>query len=242
MSNFASYDPNSDPARNKRRALQGFGPNDYVSQVQNYNTQLYTPMDRKPSPNTPPDFVPNWNRTGWNSGAPTGNYGTASITGLPPRPMSGAPAMITAPAPLGWTNPGYPLPETEPPAYSTSSESQRKNNQPQTNPATMASPTMAQNSMQRWANQQSQGGFRQLSDANKFFWATGRIDGRAPQANVQSGLSTGGFGPGGSSLADGNQHMPNRSFAAPEGGYSWQRIPGQQKRTAPGSWNDWTPY
>lgn len=217
MSNFAGFNRNADPARNKASALQGFPAMNYANQVQQFNTSLYQPMDTKPTPGYPANpAAPAWNRTGWN--LPT------------PRPMTGAPATKTGNM-LGARMSSFDQNNAGAPSMQDSLPS-------------MAPPTMAQNAMQRWANQQNtqpQNGFRQLSDPTKFFWATGRIDGRAPQANVQQGLSTGGFGPNGSSLANGNTHMPSRPVNAPEGGYSWQRT-GQQQHTTPGTWNDWTPY
>lgn len=55
----------------------------------------------------------------------------------------------------------------------------------------------AQNSMQRWGafaagqpNPQP-GGIMPLSNARRYFDATNRIDGRAPQAQTQDGLQTG---------------------------------------------------
>lgn len=44
----------------------------------------------------------------------------------------------------------------------------------------------AQNSMQRWQSAAQQPGFKPISDARRFFWATGNIDARAPQSAQNS--------------------------------------------------------
>lgn len=208
MANFSQYNPSSDPSRSKGAFLAGGDPG-YPGRVSAFNQWLYTPMDRRPTPTAAP--APSFN-PGWNGptqpvapGSYSTPYGTASVSNpsFTPQP----PAYGGVPMGLGAASGGsFGAPEEDSNIINT---------------APMATysgtPSQPMNAQQRWSQQQPQGGLKPLSDARRFFWATGSIDARAPQANPQANKGavspvqfvnnpTSQIGSGGFQFSGGNGH------------------------------------
>lgn len=253
MSTYPYWSRQSDPARRKGVSS---------AQVASYNSDLYRPNDTRFQPGSTVQTGPGQYAT------PYGMIGVRfqqpSTTFVPPAPtMGGMPGSV----PRGTSSMGsggfsfgatgnptgnfIDVPSTvtrvSPPSTSPVSNAAPSGNAGpvgQPNPSglpPLGSGTGVGNAMQRW-QPQTNNGMPQISPQKRFFWATGTMDGRAPQANPSNNIGAiqGTFDTGGA-------HMPDRSFlpqtapsiephqdpSNPENTYTPQQY--QQKPSAPTS-------
>lgn len=178
MSDFRGYDPTQDPAlTGKASWLVGTNPA-YPGRVQAFNSSLYTPMDRKPSAPSRAAWRPAAGDFGYaTSGGNVTRFGNAS--GNIVSPSNSSPAFNPGPPisggttvnpwqPPEWRNTGYQMPD-------------------QTGTGNPAAPP--QNAMQRWMGGNDNGsGLKPLSPTTRYFWATNRIDARAPKADLSQNI------------------------------------------------------
>lgn len=175
----------SDPAATRKGAWVAGGDAGYPAAVAQFDNWLYQPLDRRPA--LPPGATPpsssraDASATGWQMPSATNladiqrRYGTG-----------GGSAPSTA----------WALPATTAPTRSATTTPSPSSSSPSTgfvsavDTAPMASMNgavaPAQNAMQRWQSSAQQPGLKPISDARRYFWATGQIDARAPQSDQNS--------------------------------------------------------
>lgn len=186
MADF-TYDPTQDPARRGKASYAAGNNPGYPGQVAAYNAWLYTPMDRRPTP-TPaaPVYSPDPNLSqytapGYHATDPAsraaiaqryspGGFAAPGVAGAVDNPLTGAAGASGPAGAMGAYSPQQSALDTAPRAtYS-------------------GAPTPPQNAMQRWTSASQQlaqpkEGLKPLSDQRRYFWATGHVDARAPQAD-----------------------------------------------------------